>query len=210
MQDLDRVLEAAVAIQAEAGLRVCASFGQLRPHDLARLRGAGISRYNHNLETSERFFASVCTTHGWRDRVRTARAATGAGLELCSGGLVGLGETDEDRVDLALAVRDLGATVVPINVLNPIPGTPLGDAPRLAPLKILAIIAVFRLMMPDVTLKLAGGREFGLGTLQPLMFAAGADACMVGDYLTTPGRSVEDDLAMLRDLDLEPAGADHG
>jgi biotin synthase len=134
----------------------------------------------------------------------TARAARQGGLELCSGGLFGIGESDEDRVDLALALRDLGPEVVPLNFLHPIPGTPLADAPPLPPLKVLSIVAMFRLVLPDRTIKLAGGREHNLRGLQALMFMAGADACLIGNYLTTRGRPVEEDLAMVRDLGLEP------
>jgi biotin synthase len=204
--ELDAVLASAAAIRERTGLAVCGSFGALGGEDARRLAQAGIGRYNHNLETSARHFPRVCTTHTYEDRVRTARAVLEAGLELCCGGLFGMGETDEDRVDLALAVRDIGAHVVPLNFLHPIPGTPLADAPPLEPLKILSIVAMFRMLLPDRIIKLAGGREKNLRDLQGLMFFAGADSCMVGGYLTTPGRAAEDDLRMIRDLGLEIAG----
>ncbi len=177
----------------------------LSPERARRLAGAGFVRYNHNLETSARFFAAVCTTHTYEDRVRSARSALEAGLELCCGGLMGMGETDEDRVDLALAVRELGSHVVPVNFLHPIPGTPLADAAPMSPLEILSVTAMFRLVMPDRIIKLAGGREKNLGQLQSLMFMAGADSCIVGNYLTTAGRPAEEDLALIRDLGLVPA-----
>ena len=205
--EFDAVLQAGRAVRAHAGLGLCGSLGALTPERARRLVEAGFSRYNHNLETSARHFPNVCTTHTYEDRVRSARVAAEAGLELCCGGLFGMGETDEDRVDVALAVRDLGATVVPLNFLHPIPGTPLADAAPLAPMKILSIVAVFRMVLPDRIIKLAGGREKNLRDLQGFMFLAGADSCLIGNYLTTKGRSPEEDLAMIRDLGLEPARA---
>ena len=205
--EFDRVLAAGRAVRHRTGLDVCASLGALTVDRGRRLAEAGFARYNHNLETSARHFGRVCTTHTWDDRRRTARAVVEAGLELCCGGLFGIGETDEDRVDLALSVRRLGATVVPLNFLHPIPGTPLADAEPLSPAKILSIVAVFRLVLPHQIIKLAGGREKNLRDLQCLMFLAGADSCLIGNYLTTKGRPAEEDLAMIRDLGLQPAGA---
>lgn len=203
--EFDRVCEDVQVIRQNTRLEVCGSFGALTPERAGRLVAAGVKRYNHNLETSARFFPQVCTSHTFDDRVRSARAAVEAGMELCCGGLLGMGETDEDRVDLALAVRDVGSTVVPLNFLHPIPGTPLADAPPLEPVKILSIIAMFRLMLPGRILKVAGGREKNLRSLQSLIFLAGADSIMIGNYLTTTGRPAEDDLAMIRDLGLECA-----
>jgi len=204
-EEFDAVLAAGREIGRRTGLAMCASLGALSPDDARRLVEAGFVRYNHNLETSARFFPKVCSTHTYEDRVRSARAVRDAGLELCCGGLFGMGETDEDRVDLAMAVRDLGADVVPLNFLHPIPGTPLGDAAPIEPLKILSIIALFRLLLPDRLIKVAGGRGRNLRDLQSLAFLAGADSCIIGNYLTTTGRPPEDDLAMFRDLGLEPA-----
>ena len=204
--EFEAVLQAGRAIRSDVGMDVCSSLGALTPERAVRLREAGFHRYNHNLETSSRHFGKVCTTHAWSDRVETARAVLAAGLELCSGAIFGIGETDEDRVDVALAIRDLGAHVVPLNFLHPIPGTPLGQAKPLPPLKILSIVAMFRLMMPDRTIKLAGGREHNLRSLQSLMFMAGADACLIGNYLTTPGRPADQDIEMIRDLGLQPDG----
>ncbi|MFO8013743.1 MAG: biotin synthase BioB, partial [Phycisphaerae bacterium] len=195
------------AVRRRTRLEVCGSLGALTPERARRLAEAGFTRYNHNLETSERHFPNVCTTHTWEDRLRSARAARDAGLALCCGGLFGIGETDADRVDLALALRDLGPAVVPINTLHPIPGTPLAEAKPLAPIDILSLVAVFRLLLPQQTISMAGGREHNLRDLQCLMFAAGADACLIGHYLTTRGRGPDEDLAMIRDLGLRPAGA---
>jgi len=203
--EFDAVLAAGREIGRRTGLKMCASLGAIAPEAARKLVDAGFVRYNHNLETSKRHFPKVCSTHTYEDRVRSARAVRDAGLELCCGGLFGIGETDADRVDLALAVRDLGADVVPLNFLHQIPGTPLGDAAALAPLKILSIIALFRLLMPDRLIKVAGGRGRNLRDLQSLAFLAGADSCIIGNYLTTTGRPAEEDLAMFRDLGLEPA-----
>ncbi len=205
--EFDAVLAAGRAVRGGTGLAVCASLGALTVDRGRRLIEAGFARYNHNLETSAHHFPSVCTTHTWEDRRRSAQAVVEAGLELCCGGLFGIGESDEDRVDLALSVRDLGAAVVPLNILHPIPGTPLAHAEPLSPTKILSIVAMFRLLLPQQIIKLAGGREKNLRDMQCLMFLAGADSCLIGNYLTTKGRPPEDDLAMIRNLGLEPAGA---
>ena len=205
--EFDGVLDAGRAVRETTSLDVCASLGAVTVDRVRRLREAGFARYNHNLETSARHFPRVCTTHTWEDRRRSARAVVEAGLELCCGGLFGIGETDEDRVDLALSVRDLGATVVPLNFLHPMPGTPLADAAPLSPAEILSIVAMFRLVLPGQIIKVAGGRERNLRDLQCLMFLAGADACLIGNYLTTAGRPAEEDLAMIRNLGLQPAGA---
>jgi biotin synthase len=214
--EFDAVLDAGRAVRRRTRLEVCGSLGALTPDRARRLVEAGFSRYNHNLETSARHFPTVCTTHTWADRVRTARLARDAGLALCCGGLFGIGETDADRVDLALALRDLEPAAVPINTLHPIPGTPLAGAEPVAPVEILSLAAVFRLLLPRQTVSMAGGRERNLRDLQCLMFAAGVDGCLIGHYLTTRGRRPEEDLAMIRDLGLRPAGAtvpcgtDHG
>jgi len=204
--ELRQVGEVAVRIRHETGLAVCGSFGALTVDEARALAEAGFTRYNHNLETSARHFSRVCTTHTHEDRVRTARAVVAGGLQLCSGGIFGIGETDEDRVDLALSIREVGSTVVPLNFLHPIAGTPLAEATPLEPLEILAITAMFRLVLPDRTIKLAGGRERNLRDLQPLMFLAGANSAMIGNYLATAGRPVAEDLAMIRDLGLVPEG----
>ncbi len=204
--EFDAVLDAGRAVREHTRLDVCGSLGSLTPERARRLVEAGFSRYNHNLETSQRHFQNVCTTHTWEDRLRSARLARDAGLALCCGGLFGIGETDQDRVDLALALRDLRPAVVPINTLHPIPGTPLAAAEPMAAMDILSLIAVYRLLLPRPLLSVAGGREHNLRDLQCLMFAAGADGCLIGHYLTTRGRRPEEDLAMIRDLGLHPAG----
>jgi biotin synthase len=201
-KDLEVILDAARTVKSR-GVSVGAALGELDPETAATLKAAGVTRYNHNLETSRRHFANICTTHSYEDRRRTVVAAKSAGLQVCCGGIFGVGETPEDRVDLALALRDLEADSVPLNFLNPIPGTPLAGAERLAPLEILNIIAVFRFMLPRQEIKVCGGREVNLRDLQSWMFYAGADGTMVGHYLTTQGRPPAEDLQMLRDLELE-------
>ncbi len=199
--------EVARVADAVAGLprhRVgwCASLGSLESADLARLRVAGLTRYHHNLETAAGFYPHICTTHTWAERVATLRAARGAGLALCAGGLFGLGESDEQRLELAEALRDLEVDAVPINFLAPIPGTRLAGAPRLTPWDCLKIIALFRFVLPDKDILVCGGRLANLQDLHPRIFDAGASGLMTGDYLTTTGRSMQDDLDMIAHLGL--------
>lgn len=202
--DLPDVVAAATAIRDECDMEVCASLGELTPGAAAQLVAAGVTRYNHNLETSRGFFANVVTTHTYEDRLRTIRIAREAGMDICCGGIFGLGETWSDRIDLALTLRDeIAPAVVPLNFLHPAPGTPLANATQLEPMEILTIIAVFRLVLPAVDLKVAGGREHNLRDLQSWIFYAGATSCLIGNYLTTAGRDHQDDLQMIADLGLE-------
>ena len=204
-RDLEEVAGAFGAIRRDGkwNLQCCASLGELTDAQARRLVAAGITRYNHNLETSRRFFPQVVTTHTYEDRMRTLVAAREAGLSLCCGGIFGLGETWEDRIDLALALRDeVGPDVVPMNFLHPIPGTALEKATPLPPMEILSIIALFRLVLPGADLKIAGGREANLRDLQSWMFHAGGTSCVIGNYLTTCGRKAQEDLQMIRDLGL--------
>jgi biotin synthase len=204
-EDLEIVLEAAKKIDRRQGgaIGVCASLGELPPRQAEKLAESPLVRYHHNLETSRRFFPKMVGSHDYDSKLSTLKAAKQAGLSLCSGGLFGLGETWEDRIDLAVTLRDeVQPDVVPLNFLCPIPSTPLEHVQPLTPLEILTIIAVFRLALPWVDLKIAGGRA-NLRTLQSWAFYAGATSCMIGNYLTTIGRSPEEDLQMFRDLDLE-------
>jgi biotin synthase len=160
-------------------------------------------RYNHNLETSRDFFPKVVTSHSFEDRLGTLAAARGGGLRLCCGGIFGIGESWLDRVDLAVTLRDeVQPDVVPLNFLHPIPGTPLEGASPLPPLEILTIIALFRLAMPEVDLKIAGGREKNLRDLQSWVFYAGGTSTLLGNYLTTTGRPARADLQMVADAGL--------
>ena len=201
--DVAAVCAAVRAIQGMEGVVPCASLGELREGGARQLRRAGLLRCHHNLETSRRFFPLLCTTHRWVDRVRTIRAARRAGLQVCAGGIFGAGETWEDRVDLALALRRLGVDSVPVNFLMPVRGTPLGRKRPLAARKALQIVAVLRFVLPRAEIRVAGGREAALGDLQERIFAAGADGMMIGDYLTAKGRSPLDDRRMLKRLGLE-------
>jgi len=192
-------------VHAETGLEVACSLGLLTREQAERLAGAGVRRYNHNLETCRALFPSICTTHTYDDRVETARLASDAGMELCCGGILGMGETLEQRVDFAFELAELGPCEVPINLLDPRPGTPLGDTQTLSPREALQAIALFRLILPDAWLRLAGGRERVLGELQGMGLLAGANALIVGNYLTTIGRAAEDDHALLEALGMPVA-----
>lgn len=207
---LGQVTDATVAIREESGLDVAASLGILEPGQAERLAKAGVKRYNHNLETCRELFPTICTTHTWEERVETCRMATSAGMELCSGGILGMGETAEQRVDFAFELAALEPCEVPINLLDPRPGTPLGDRGILAAREALAAIALFRLVMPSVWLRLAGGRERVLGELQSMGLYAGANALIIGNYLTTIGRAPEEDVALLETLGMPIAGREPG
>ena len=181
------------------GIHWCASLGALDVPALRRLRDAGLRRFHHNLETSESYFRNVCTTHTYADRVRTVHAAKSVGLEVCSGGLFGLGEQPHHRVELALALRQLEVDSIPLNFLVPIPGVPAFEtAALLSPEEILKTIAMFRLVCPRAEIKVCAGRERYLGDMEKLIFSAGATGMMIGGYLTVRGRSAEQDLELIR------------
>jgi biotin synthase len=186
------------------GLLPCASLGMITGERARALKDAGLFRYHHNLETSRSYFPNICTTHAYDEDVETVRTAIAAGLSVCSGGLIGLGEGMSHRIELALTLRELGVDSVPVNILNPIKGTPLGGRPPLAPLEILLTIAVFRFLLPDRDIRLCGGKEKSLRQLLPLAVVAGCNALMTGHYLTTPGRDPELDVEMIRDMGFTP------
>jgi biotin synthase len=169
------------------------------------LRGYGLENYHHNLETAESHFDKVCSTHTYQENIDTIRVARDAGLRVCSGGILGMGESNEQRIELAMTLRDLGVESVPLNFLNPQPGTPFGHLAPMQPMEILKCIAVFRFMLPRAEIRIAGGRTF-LGDMQSMIFMAGASGVMIGDYLTTKGRKVEDDLRMIDALKLKIRG----
>jgi biotin synthase len=202
---LQKVIDAVDAVHRETGLEVACSLGLLTREQAERLAAAGVRRYNHNLETCREVFPSICTTHTWDERVSTARLTRDVGMELCCGGILGMGETLEQRVDFAFELAALAPCEVPINLLDPRPGTPLGDRSLLGPRDALQAIALFRLVMPDVSIRLAGGRERVLGELQSMGLLAGANALIVGNYLTTVGREPEADLALLDALGMPVA-----
>jgi biotin synthase len=202
---LDEVCDRIRDLAASGKTRADASLGIIKNQRVAdRLKAAGLECYGHNLESSRRFFPQHCTTHTFDDRLETIGYLKKAGINICSGGIIGMGETREDRCDLALTLREIGANVVPINILNPIPGTPFAGNPKLPPLEILQTIACFRFILPRQEIMIAGGRTVNLRDLQSMIFMAGASALMVGNYLTTLNQPVEKDLQMLRDLGLDP------
>ncbi|MGD9647575.1 MAG: biotin synthase BioB [Pirellulales bacterium] len=186
-------------IKAAYNLKVCACLGLLRPDQAQRLAAAGVDRVNHNLNTSESYYGDICTTHTWQDRVDTLAAVRDAGMEMCSGGIVGMGERDGDVVDMVFALRELGVHSIPINFLNAISGTPLAGISRLNPRYCLKVLCLARLANPASEIRIAGGRELHLRSLQPLgMYAA--NSLFVGDYLTTKGQPAAEDYRMLEDL----------
>ena len=203
---IDRTLEATGLIQRETGLNVAASLGILTREQAERLADGGVHRYNHNLETARSFFGEIVTTHTWEERYETCRLVREVGMELCCGALLGMGESDGQRIELIGQLRDLRPAEIPINFLDPRPGTPLGNRPLVEPLEAIRWISLFRLALPDVILRYAGGREITLRELQALGMTAGINAIIVGNYLTTLGREPREDLQMLDDLRM-PIGA---
>jgi len=197
---LTKVIEAVDAVHADTGLEVACSLGLLTPEQATRLADAGVRRYNHNLEAPRALFPSIVTTHTYDDRVATAKLAVDAGMELCCGGILGMGETLAQRIDFAFELAALDPCEVPINLLDPRPGTPLEDQPVLSPREAIQAIALFRLVLPGTWLRLAGGREKVLGELQAMGLLAGANALIIGNYLTTTGRPADDDIALLEAL----------
>ena len=197
---IDQLVSATAAVRAATGMNVAVSAGILTADQARTLAGAGVHRYNHNLETARSFFPRIVTTHTWDERAATCRLVREHGMELCCGVLLGMGESDEQRLELIGELRDLDPAEVPMNFLNPRPGTPLGDRPLVEPLEAIRWIALFRLGLPGVILRYAGGREVTLRDLQAMGMTAGINALIVGNYLTTLGRSPEADLQMLTDL----------
>lgn len=197
--EVEKMCEAVREIKKNADIQVCVSFGLLNEEQFRKLKEAGVSRVHNNLETSENNFPNVCTTHTFEDKVKAIKAAKAAGLSVCSGGIMGLGETKEDRVDMALSLRELGIKSVPVNMLNPIPGTPYENNKRLTVDDMRRIVAVYRFLLPDASIRLAGGRglmeDKGEGC-----FLSGANAVISGDMLTTAGYMIETDMEMIQRL----------
>jgi biotin synthase len=208
---LDEICERLEKLKQTGQARPDASLGIIDSQKVAdRLKQSGLECYNHNLESSQRFFPQVCTTHTYDERVQTIKHLKQAGIKICSGGILGMGETREDRCELAFSLKELGAHIVPINILNRIEGTPFADKQPLPPLEILKSIACFRFILPKQEIMIAGGRTVNLRELQSLIFMAGASALMVGNYLTTLNQPVEKDLQMLKDLGLDANWDKHG
>jgi biotin synthase len=203
---MGRLLELVPLIQQATQLNVAVSAGILAPGQAGRLAAGGVHRYNHNLETARSFFPNIVTTHTWEERRDTCLQVKAAGMELCCGVLLGMGETDAQRLELIGQLVELDPAEVPVNFLDPRPGTPLMIRKPVAPLEAIRWIALFRLGLPGVILRYAGGREITLGELQAMGMTSGINALIVGNYLTTLGRDPGEDLTMLRDLRM-PVGA---
>lgn len=199
-KEVDRMCQIIRRIKEECNISVCVSFGLLKEDQFKRLKASGAERVHNNLEASENFFPSVCTSHSFSDKVQAIRAAQSAGLDVCSGGIMGLGESIGDRIDMALSLRDLGINSIPVNMLNPIPGTPMEKYESLAVEEMQRIIAVYRFILPDSFIRLAGGRGL-MDDKGRACFQSGANAAISGDMLTTAGITVEKDKRLLEELD---------
>jgi biotin synthase len=199
-QDLPVLCEAVARVKEEVGLTPECSLGFITDEQLQALKAAGMTRYNHNLETSESHFSNICTTHTYQDRLETLKQLRKQGLEICSGGILGLGESRRQRLEMAFALAELEVECAPINILNPRQGTPLDSQEAPDPREVIKTIAVFRFILPKSKLELGGGREVNLKDFQSVAFLAGANSLIIGGYLTTHGRRPEQDLKMLQDL----------
>ncbi len=201
-REMAAVCQIVPQIKQTYDLKICVCLGLLTPDQARQLSACGVDRVNHNLNTSQSHYDEICTTHRYQDRMATLRAVKDAGMEMCSGGIVGMGESPLDVVRMALELRELGVHSIPVNFLNPIDGTPLAGTWQLNPRYCLKVLAMFRMTNPDREIRIAGGRELHLRSLQPLGLYA-ANSIFVGDYLTTKGQPPEDDYRMLEDLGFE-------
>lgn len=200
--EVDLMCEVVREIKEKIGISVCVSFGLLNEQQFRKLKEAGVTRVHNNLETSRRNFQNICTTHKFDDKIQAIRAAQAAGLSVCSGGIMGLGETAEDRIDMALTLRELGVRSIPVNMLNPIPGTPFENNERLTPEDMQRIVAVYRFILPQASIRLAGGRGL-MPDKGKSCFTSGANAAISGDMLTTAGITTKTDMALLKELGYE-------
>jgi biotin synthase len=207
-QEIEHVAEAVRAIKSAVPIEICCSMGLLTEEKAKKLKAAGVDRVNHNLNTSEEFHPEICSTHTYRDRIETIRNARSAGLEICSGGIVGMGEADSDLIAFARAVRELKCDSVPVNFLHPVPGTPMENERNLDPVRCLKILCLFRFLNPRTEIRIGGGREHNLRSLQALALYP-ADALFVNGYLTTPGQPAVETHRMIRDMgfEVEEAGS---
>jgi biotin synthase len=203
-RDLDTICTAVEQIKAQYNINICTSLGLLKEGQAERLKAAGVTRFNHNLESSRDYFAEVVGSHTWDNRVQTVQRAKAAGLEACCGGIMGMGETLDDRLDLAYSLRDLEVESIPVNFLDPRPGTPMGERQRMTPSECLKTLAMMRFVNPSRDIRIAGGREVNLRSMQVLALWP-ANSLFVDGYLTTPGAGYEADLQMLRDAGFEVA-----
>ncbi len=201
-KELEQIAQMVRAVRDE-GLLPCATLGLLSKEDLSMLREAGLHRYHHNLETSRRFFPEICSTHTYDQKLETIHAAKSEGLSVCSGGIFGLGEAWEDRVDMALELRELDVDSVPVNFLVPVKGTPLGETEPLGPFEALKIVSLYRFLLPTKEIRICGGRLQTLGEFNSMVFMAGADGLLTGDCLTVAGRDPGDDLRLVKEYGME-------
>lgn len=201
-REVDQVCESIRRIKEETNIEVCVSFGLLDEMQFRKIKAAGASRVHCNLESSARYFPEVCTTHTYEEKIKTLKAARRAGLSICSGGILGLGETMEDRIDMVLTARELGVKSIPVNLLNPIPGTPYEKNRPLTNEEACRCVAVFRFLIPDASIRLAGGRGL-VGDKGEACFRSGANAAISGDMLTTAGITVETDMELIKRLGFE-------
>ena len=201
--EFNTILDAIHSIRSETGIEPSASLGLFTAEMANALAGAGCVTYHHNLETARSFFPEICSTHDYEDDVATVRLARKSGMKVCSGGIMGLGESHEQRVEFARILQELEVDSVPLNFLNPVEGTPLGSLNELTPLDCLRIITLFRYFLPEKRISVCGGRETNLRELQSWMFMAGASGTMVGNYLTTSGRDLDVDHQLFKDLDVD-------
>lgn len=201
-KELDTMVNAITKIREQTDLETCASLGLMERADLQKLKDAGMIHYHHNIETARSYFPNIVTTHTWEEEATTVKTAKEMGFEVCCGGIMGMGESRDQRVEFAYQLRELGPNSIPINFLNPRPGTPLADKHDLTPLDCLKIIAILRLAMPQTEIFVCGGREVNLKDYQKYVFDAGASGTMLGNYLTTRGQAPQDDLQMIADLGL--------
>ncbi|MDD5427913.1 MAG: biotin synthase BioB [Candidatus Omnitrophica bacterium] len=198
--ELHRLADCISDIKSKIGIKVCASLGKLGSEDLKALKRAGLSRYHHNIETSPRYFKKIVTTHTFGERLETISAAQSAGLEVCSGGIIGMGEGWQDRIEMAVVLKDLGVDSVPVNILVPVDGTPLAGSNKISCTDAIRAIAIFRIILKDKTVKIAAGRESVLKDFQASAFMAGANGMLIGGYLTVRGREVAQDLKLIDEI----------
>lgn len=207
--DFHKIVEALQVIMANTNLKVCANLGTLSATQALLLSEIGVKRYAHNLETSKNFYPSVCTTHSYEERLATINVAKAAGMELCTGGIIGMGESWLDRIDFAFALREVGVASIPINILNPIKGTALENLLPPSPLDIIKTFSIFRFIFPDKIIRPAGGREMNLRDMQGHLMLSGANGLIIGNYLTFTGRDTVADFQMVQDAGLTPADTLH-
>ena len=206
-KDFRKILGYIRKLRSETALSICVSIGTLTEKSASELKKAGVSRIHHNLETSAAFFKNICTTHSYSEKINVIHIARAAGLEVCCGGIIGMGESVRDRLELAFTLRDMDVDSIPLNIFNPVRGTSISTEEPLSPMEVIKTIAVFRLILPGKNIRIAGGREVNLRDAQCLSLLAGANGMLLGNYLTTQGRAPKEDIRMIRDIGLVPCGA---